>query len=88
MQGIGGERMMKTEMIWHEAKVKKPERNGKYIMLTKYGLVDTILYADGKWNTFYDSDGKLHEERAFAQDSDYVQLWAEFPKAPDMGVSA
>ena len=80
--------MMKTELIWHEAKVKKPERNGKYIMLTKYGLVDDILYAEGKWNAFIDEDGILHDERAFAPDSDYVQLWAEWPKASELGVSA
>ena len=51
--------MIKTEMIWHDAKDEIPECNGKYIMLTKYGLVDTILYAEGKWNAFIDEDGKL-----------------------------
>lgn len=80
--------MIKTELIWHDAKDKMPERNGMYIMLTKYGVVDTILYAEGKWNTFYDSDGNLHDEHAFEPDSDYVQLWAEFPKAPELGVIA
>lgn len=79
--------MIKTELVWNDAKVK-PERNGKYIMLTKYGLVDTILYADGKWNSFIDEDGKLHDERAIEPDSGYVQLWAEFPKAPELGVIA
>lgn len=79
--------MIKTELIWHDAK-DKPERNGMYIMLTKYGVVDTILYAEGKWNTFYDSDGNLHDEHAFEPDSDYVQLWAEFPKATELGVIA
>lgn len=80
--------MIKTEMIWHDAKDEMPESNGKYIMLTKYGLVDAILYADGKWNAFIDEDDKLHDECAFAPDSDYVQLWAEFPKAPELGVIA
>jgi hypothetical protein len=80
--------MIKTEVIWHEAKDEMPERNGKYLMLTKYGLVDTILYAEGKWNAFIDEDDKLHDEGAFAPDSGYVQLWAEFPKAPALGVIA
>ena len=77
--------MIKTELVWNDAKVK-PERNGKYIMLTKYGLVDTILYAEGKWNAFIDAYDKLHDERAFEPDSDYVQMWAELPKAPELGV--
>ena len=80
--------MIKSEIMWHEAKNEKPERNGKYFMLTKYGLVDTILYADGKWNAFIDEDGILHDEGAFEPDSDYVRLWAEFPKAPALGVIA
>jgi hypothetical protein len=80
--------MIKTEMIWHDAKDEMPECNGKYIMLTKYGLVDTILYAEGKWNSFIDEDDKLHDEHAIEPDSDYVQLWAEFPKAPELGVIA
>lgn len=80
--------MIKTEMLWHEAKDKKPERNGNYLMLTKYGLVNTILYAEGKWNAFIDEDGKLHDDRAFPPDSDYVKLWGELPKAPELGVSA
>lgn len=78
--------MIKTEMIWREAKEEMPERNGKYIMLTKYGLVDTILYAEGKWNAFIDEDGKLQDEHALEPDSDYVTLWAEFPKAHELGV--
>lgn len=78
--------MMKSEVIWHDAKVEMPERNGKYIMLAKYGWVDTILYADGKWNAFIDKDGIVHNENAF--EPDFVMLWAELPKAPELGVIA
>ena len=80
--------MIKSEIIWHDAKDDMPESNGKYIILTKYGFVDTILYAEGKWNAFVDKDGKLYDERAFAPDSDYVRLWTEMPKAPELGVIA
>jgi hypothetical protein len=79
--------MIKAELIWHEAKDEKPGRDGKYIMVTKYGLVDYILFAAGKWNAFHDKDGILHDERAFGADSDYVRLWAEFPAAPNMEVA-
>lgn len=80
--------MIKTEMIWHDAKDVMPERNGTYFMLTKFGRMDIVTYAEGKWNAFIDNDGKLYDERAFAPDSDYVRLWAEWPKAPELGVIA
>jgi hypothetical protein len=79
--------MLKTEIIWHEAKDEKPERDGEYIMVTKRGKVDHILFAEGMWNAFIDGDGILHDQVAFAEDDDYVQLWAEFPAAPNMEVA-
>ena len=74
--------MIKTELVWNDAKVK-PERDGKYLMVTKYGLVDSILFADGRWNCFYCGNGVLFDKNAFSPDSDYVRLWAEWPSDPE-----
>lgn len=73
--------MMKTEVVWHDG---KPEKNGEYIVHNCWGKTESMMFANGKWNTHIDSNGVHHDKSAL--NDDYVVLWAEYPKPPQMEV--
>ena len=75
--------MMKAEVVWRDG---KPDKNGEYIVHYCWGKTGSMMFANGQWNTYIDSNGVHHNKSALNDDS--VVLWAEFPKVPEMEVSA
>lgn len=65
-----------SNIIWHEADLMLPAKDGEYPYMSKYNDIGTVLYTpEGGWNTFRDTDGSV-KGAGFAKD-DYVKLWAD-----------
>ena len=70
--------MMETKILWYDATVTQPVKNGRYLVATSGGYQTTVEYANGYWNAFIDSDGVLQNENAL----DNVAWWAVLPELP------
>jgi hypothetical protein len=61
-------------MTWNRT---QPEEDGKYIVTTRYGVVDDMTFTtDGGWNTHRDGD-KLMDQ--YAMNDGYIIGWMPFP---------
>jgi hypothetical protein len=66
---------------WIDTRDRQPTENGDYLVQTALGDEATALYTtEGGWNSFIDSEGKLH-----CGDTDqslYIVRWFDAPKPP------
>ena len=60
--------------MWIDTRDCVPLADGEYIVQTVYGRITSINYTHkGGWNTHYDSDGNLYDDKAM--DSLYIARW-------------
>jgi hypothetical protein len=66
---------------WIDTRDRQPTENADYLVQTALGDEATALYTtEGGWNSFIDSEGKLH-----CGDTDqslYIVRWFDAPKPP------
>lgn len=60
--------------MWIDTRECVPLADGEYMVQTVYGRVTAINYTHkAGWNTHYDTDGVLHDDKAM--DNLYVVRW-------------
>lgn len=69
--------------MWIDTRECVPLSDGEYMIQSVFGEVTIMNYTfKGGWNTHYDKQGVLHNNRAIR--NEYVARWLKVPTPPEV----
>ena len=70
-------------MAWIDCWERQPDKDGEYMVQTKFDHDRPMLYSTiGGWNTYIDSKGDLHDDKAIRET--HVLRWYEMETPPEI----